>query len=607
MTRKITIVLLLLIATVIAWGQTTFTVNAPQRVAEGEKFAVTFRLKNGEGSGLKAPNINGCSLVFGPAVSSSKSFSVINGKTSSSSVYDYTYTFRADKAGTYTIGEASITVDGKKLTTRPVQITVVKGNPQSSNSSNQNSAAVDFDDISTQSAEKPVSANDVFVRIILSRNSAYEQEAVECTIKLYTKYSISSFFPTKQPSFDGFLIEELNLQPSLNQVEEFNGQRYMTAILKKCIIFPQKSGKLTINSGNYDINVVQYDNVNMGLFTVQNPRERKIQVSSNSASVNILPLPSPQPEGFNGAVGKFEVSTRIIGNNFRTNDPASLIYTITGTGNIKYIKEPVIDFPSEFEQYSPKMDVKTNIAGNSITGTATIEYTFVPQAVGDFVIGGDKFVYFDVDKKTYVTIDTPSYPVKVLKGNNDNVVTEKKDVKKKNEDILYIQTTHSNLSKTHGYILNEWWYWMAMLLPILILVGVVIVYRKNIRKSLDVQGMKLAKANKVARKRLKTAKRFMDNNNSEQFYEETLKALWGYLSDKLLIPVSQLSRDNVIQELKAFGADETTCTQLLQVLDDCEMARYTPDASHSRLEEEYDLTCEVIHNIEKIKRSKQGK
>lgn len=607
MTRKIIILFISFFIAFIACGQTSFTVNAPQRVAEGEKFAITFRLKNGEGTGLKAPNINGCTLMFGPAVSSSKSFSVINGKTSSSSVYDYTFTFRADKAGTYTIGEASIVVDGKKFTTRPMQLTVVKGNPQGGNSSNHQSTGVDFDDISTQSADKRVSANDVFVRIILSRNSAYEQEAVECTIKLYTKYSISSFFPTKQPSFDGFLIEELNIQPALNQVEEFNGQRYMTALLKKCIMFPQKSGKLTINSGNYDINVVQYDNVNMGLFSVQNPRERKIQVSSNSASVNILPLPSPQPAGFNGAVGKFEVSTRLIGNNFRTNEPSSLIYTISGIGNIKYIKEPVIDFPSEFEQYSPKMDVKTNVTGNNISGTATIEYTFVPQSVGDFVIGGDKFVYFDVDQKKYVTIDTPSYPVKVLKGVNDNSTVQKKDIKKKNEDILYISTSSSRLSKSHGFVLNELWYWMVMFLPVLVLLVSVVVYRKNIRKAMDVQGMKLAKANKVARRRLKTAKKFMDSNKSEQFYEETLKALWGYLSDKLLIPVSQLSRENVIQELKLFGADESTCNQLLQVLDDCEMARYTPSLSQSRLEEEYELTCEVIHNIEKIKRNKQGK
>ena len=198
-----------------------------------------------------------------------------------------------------------------------------------------------------------------------------------------------------QPSFDGFLIQELDIQPTLNEEEEYRGSRYMTAVLKKCIIFPQKSGKLTINSGNYDIKVVQYNNVNMGFFTVRDPQEREIKVKSNSASVDVKQLPFPQPEGFSGAVGSFTADTRLVGNTFRTNDAASLIYTIKGTGNIKYIKEPVIDFPDEFEQYTPKSDIQAEVSGQNVTGTMSVEYTFVPQSVGDFKIGGNKFIYFN--------------------------------------------------------------------------------------------------------------------------------------------------------------------------------------------------------------------
>ena len=172
------------------------------------------------------------------------------------------------------------------------------------------------------------------MRIILSKSKAYEQEAIECTIKLYTKYSISSFMSTTQPSFDGFLIEELDLKSSLNQIENYKGQNYMTAILKKCIIFPQKSGKLTINSGKYDITVVQYERVNLGFFSDTRPIEKKIKVSSNSATVNIDPLPLPQPDGFYGAVGKFSIDSKLQGTSFRTNEASSLIYTIKGTGNI---------------------------------------------------------------------------------------------------------------------------------------------------------------------------------------------------------------------------------------------------------------------------------
>ncbi|MDE5651299.1 MAG: BatD family protein, partial [Duncaniella sp.] len=386
----------------------SFTVKTPGRVFEGDKFPVTFRLTNADGSDLKVSQINGCTLLFGPSTSTSQSYQVVNGRASYTSAVEYTYYYRADKAGNFTIPAASILADGKRMSTKAVSFTVHERADRDKPASQR---PVDVDDVDTQTAGRRVNSDDVFVRIILSKSSAYEQEAIGCTIKLYTKYSISSFMPTKQPAFDGFLIQEVDVQPSLNEVESYNGQNYMTAVLKRCIIFPQKSGKLTINSGNYDISVIQYDNVNMGMFQVRQPKETKIKVSSNTGSIDIKPLPQPQPDGFTGAVGDFKIDSRLVGNSFRTNDPATLIYTISGTGNIKYVKEPVIDFPSEFEQYTPKSDIQTTVRGNDVTGTMTVEYTFVPQSVGDFTIGSDKFVYFNPQTRDYVTLTTPSYPI----------------------------------------------------------------------------------------------------------------------------------------------------------------------------------------------------
>ena len=399
----LTLLILLLSATVSAAGAVNFTVKAPGRVYEGDKFPVTFRLTNANGSDLKVAAIDGCTLLFGPSTSQSQSYSVVNGRAESSSAIEYTYYYRADKAGQFTIPAASVMADGKRYTTSPTTFKVHERAEQDRPASQR---PVAVDDIDTQAAGRKVNSDDVFVRIILSRSSAYEQEAIGCTIKLYTKYSISSFMPTRQPSFDGFLIQELDVQPALNEIETYRGQDYMTAILKRCIIFPQKSGKLTINSGNYDISVVQYDNVNMGMFQVRQPHETKIKVSSNTASIDILPLPTPKPEGFNGAVGSFTIDSRLVGNSFRTNDPATLIYTISGTGNVKYLKEPQIDFPSEFEQYTPKSDIQTSVSGNEVSGKMTIEYTFVPQTVGDFTIGSDKFVYFDPSRRDYVTMSS---------------------------------------------------------------------------------------------------------------------------------------------------------------------------------------------------------
>lgn len=576
-------------------------VNPPGRVAAGQKFSITFRLKNGEGTSLKVPQINGCKLLYGPSTSTSQSYQIINGSMSSSSTVDYTYIYRAEKEGTYNVGEASIVVDGKKLTSKPFSITVVAGN-NSQQSQGGSRPQVEYDDASTQTADRSVSANDVFVRIILSKSSAYEQEAIECTMKLYTKYTISSFLPTKMPSYDGFLIEELNVQPSLNEVETYNGQRYMTALLKKCIIFPQKSGKLTINSGNYDINVVQYDNVNMGFFTVQSPQERSIKVSSNSVSVNVLPLPNPKPEGFSGAVGKFSVESRLIGNSFRTNDPATLIYTISGTGNIKYLQEPKIDFPSEFEQYSPKSDIQASVSGNNVTGKMTIEYTFVPQSVGDFRIGGDKFVYFNPGTKEYVTLDTQGYNIKVAKGLSAPSDVEQKDIELKNTDIRHIHLGDKHPQKVHTFVVAQYWYWLIYVAVVAAMVAVVTLNRRNIKRMADVRGMKLAKANKVAKKRLKLAKQFIDKKEDEKFYDEMLRAVWGYLSDKLGIPASQLSRDNVASELGKIGASDELSAKFISVLDECEMSRYA-----SALVQPigvYEKATTAINELENLKTAK---
>lgn len=590
----LSILLIALTAAVSLHAQVSFTVKPPSRVYEGQRFPVTFRLTNAEGSDLKVSQINGCTLLYGPSVSTSQSYQVVNGRASSTSATEYTYYYKADKAGSFTIPGASVLADGKRYTTKAVSFTIHDIADANTPASQR---PVDVDDVDTQAAGRRVNSDDVFVRIILSKSSAYEQEAIGCTIKLYTKYSISSFMPTKQPSFDGFLIQEVDLQPALNQTETYNGQNYMTAVLKKCIIFPQKSGKLTINSGNYDISVVQYENVNMGMFQVRQPREAKIKVNSNSASIDITPLPQPQPEGFTGAVGKFEIDSRLVGNSFRTNDPATLIYTISGTGNIKYVKEPVIDFPTEFEQYTPKSDIQASVQGNDVIGSMTVEYTFVPQSVGDFTIGSDKFVYFNPQTRQYITLTTPSYPVKVAKGVSAPVTTDQKEVENKNSDIRHIYLGEKNPVKEHRMVVLQSWYWVLYLLLIAVTVILIFANRRKARLNADVLGQKTAKASKVARRRLKSAEGFMKSGDSEKFYEEMLRALWGYLSDKLAMPVSQLSRDNISATLASKGYSEESAGAIVSVLDDCEMARYTPDSS-SRMDEVFERGVNAINQIE---------
>lgn len=362
----------------------SFDVVQPRNVVEGNRFSLTFSLKNAQSdiTPPKGPALDGCTLLYGPATSTMQSYQVVNGVASSSASTDFTFTYRADKAGTVTVpgrhrhGRRQETHLASGHVHRPAArqdpAAGSAGNPAISQRQRQ------------QAGEFNVGKNDVLVRIILSRPQAYEQEAIECTIKLYTKYNISSFMPKTQPSFDGFLIEDLNVQAYLGEREHYNGDNYYTAVLKRCLLYPQRSGKLTINSGQYDLTVLRQIVINDWPFPRTVEEERHIQVNSNSASVEVLPLPQPQPAGFNGAVGRFSIDSRLVGNSFRTNEAANLIYTISGTGNIKYIKEPDIDFPSEFELYSPRTENNARVSGNNMTGTMTVEYTFVPQSVGNF-------------------------------------------------------------------------------------------------------------------------------------------------------------------------------------------------------------------------------
>lgn len=585
------------------FANVSFSINAPGRVQVGQKFAVILVLKNAEvsPSNLKTPQINGCKHIFGPTTTTFQSYQNINGRAESSSSVEYTYTYLAQTEGKQTIPSVSVTVNGKKYTTKASTITIAAADSKQQNPGQK--AGVSIDDISTQTSDKPIGSNDVIVRISTSRSTAYEQEAIECTIKLYTKYNIAEFMPITQPAFNGFLVEDLPIQSSLNARETLNGQEYATAVVKKCILFPQKSGKLTIVSGTYDLTVVQYDNINLSFYQAMKPRTNKIRVNSNSESVNVLPLPTPQPAGFNGAVGQFTAVSRLSTSTFRTNEPATLSYEVSGTGNIRYVKDPEIDFPTELEQYSPQHNVDAEVAGNNVKGKSVTEITFIPKETGNFTINVPDFVYFDPVKKEYVTIPGKKYDLKVSKGVSAPS-SDQQNVTSKNTDILFIKLGDKDQSKIVSFILTQWWYWLIYIFLIVAVVGVLVFNSVKSKRAADVAGLKMSKANRVARKRLHLARKYMEQHNAEGFYEELLRAVWGYLSDKLSIPVADLSRNSIESQLENRGADKATCLEFIRILDACEMARYTPSDQLGQIEGVYDSACEAINSLEKTKLSK---
>ena len=598
MLRHILLIFSTIFAVISAYGA-SFTVNAPRQVIKGNKFNITYSLENASGSGFKSPDVQGWKYLYGASMSQSMSSYSVNGKVTSSSSQSYTMTYKAEKEGTYTVGSATIVVDGKTYKTKPFKLQILPPDKSASNGSNQ-SQSVQVYDIDSQSTEKSVNKNDVFVRIILSKNSAYEQEGILCTIRLYTKYNIVSFMPTLQPSFNGFISQEIPITSQINRLENYKGENYMVADLKQCILFPQQTGKLSITSGNYNVTVVQYEMVRSIFGQMRRPVEKQIEIKSNNGTINISALPEPRPADFIGAVGSFKATAKMLNNNLKTNDSGTLRLTISGTGNLKNIKNPSVEFPSQFDVYDPQVTVDANPNGSSLLGSVTIDYAFVPQYVGKFTVKPITFSYYDINKKKYERVTLSGYDLNVAKGKfsgNSSVA----DLNQ-NKDILYIKRGDLKLHDINNVILYKWWYVFAYIVPFMLFALVLFYYRKLIKERANVTLMKTKKANKVATKRLKNARVLMGKNKTDEFYEELLRALWGYLSDKLAIPVSELNRDNIKNELDKYGVVESVIETAIDILDRCEFARYSSVKGENDMSNIYKEACELIDKIENTKR-----
>ena len=605
MLRKLIFTLAVLAITAVAnAADVSFSDDYPRQVVQGNKFQISFSLRNAEGNGFKAPEVGGCKLLYGPSKSSSYSSQWVNGVSSSSSSEEYTMVYRADQAGKYTVGAATVSVGGKQYSTKPFTIEILPPDRSAQQGNNRGSQSVQIDNANTQTAGKQVSSKDLFVRIILSKSNVYEQEAVVCTIKLYTKYQISQFIANIQPSYNGFLIEELPVSPNLNEIEHVNGENYMVAELKKCILFPQQSGKLTITSGTYDVTVVQYEQFRTPFGIMRQPVEKQLQVKSNTSSVNILPLPEPKPASFNGAVGNFTVSTEIKPQVLKTYEAATYSYIIRGSGNIKYLKSPTIGFPSQFDVYDPQNNINAKPSGSTVSGTVTIDYTFIPQFVGKYEIPGTEFTYFNPATRKYETLTTQKYDLTVAKGSGAASQAPKGGIEQKNRDILHIKTGDLHLKQEHSYAVEGFGYWLWYIVPLLLLAAVLFYYRKALKARSDMQLMRTKRANKVAQKRLRAAKQWMRAGDKNKFYAEVLTALWGYLSDKIQIPVSELNKENISAELTNYGANDEVIAAVIEVLNNCEFAQYAPELSGNDMESIYSAAADAMDQLENTKRKK---
>ena len=573
----------------------TFELLKPRNVVEGRNFNITYRLVNAEGNAPEAPELAGCTLLYGPAVSTMASTQIVNGRLSSSSSVDYTFTYRADQAGHVEIPAAAIRTDNGTLRSQGASFEILPADRDGSSNSIDRPA---------QQSVQNVDADDLLVRVFFSKNTVYEQEPVVATIKVYTKFDISAFIPTVQPAFEGFLTEELEVSPEVS-IENYNGQNYHCAVLKRLLLYPQRSGRLSVNSGSYDVTIVQHEILNMGFFRTSRPVERQITTTSNAASLNVRPLPQPAPEGFAGAVGQFSAATSLDPEVMRTNEASVYSYTITGTGNIKFLSPTQMSFPASVESYTPRTEVDTRLiaGGANMSGTYRTDFTIVPTEVGNFVIEGKPLVFFNPSDGKYHTVEVPDMPIRVLRGTGAAAAPAPTEIDAHIDDILHIRPSDIVAQNAEiNYAYSSPLYWLAYVLLLIILLGTIFLYRRNIRLRSDVAGRRLAKAGRVAQRRLKQARSAMDAKDSDSFYASLASAMWGYISDKLGIAPSQLTRENVAGKLESYGVSSEGTKDILDVLDSCEMARFTPMGSSEEMADIYARAAAAVAAVENGKK-----
>lgn len=586
----------------------SFKVSAPNAVAKGDVFRLEYILENARGQGLKAPSsINGFEILYGPVLQTSQNVSIYNGKRIESSTQSYRFTLSAIAEGTYTIPAATITADGKTYTSNSVQIKVLP--PDKTKQAQQGqSGARPAPSTATRSGN--VSASDAFIRVIPSKTKIREQEAFVVTFRFYTTLDVIDVGKIEFPEFEGFMVEDQDLPPTRQlKMEHYNGRNYNVINLRRVLLFPQRSGKMTIPSGK--IEMVFRVRSGQTVETFFGPQyvmtETKKTLTTAPLSINVNALPQGKPDNFSNGVGNFSMSQSITGTDIKANDPVTITLRISGTGNMKLLKNPELILPKDFESYDPKITNQLNFTDNGLSGTRTIEYLFIPRYQGKYKVPPLELSYFDTRSNSYKTLSTPEYTLNVAKDPNAgaNAATSftQSDVLAE-QDIRYIKTGKPGFVSASDFLAGSTAYWLWYIVPFLLFVVAFIMYRKQIKENADVIGMKTKRANKVAVRRLKQAKKHLQAQAKEKFYEEVLRATWGYLSDKLVIPVANLNRDNVEAEMAAYGAEKDLTERFIYILDTCEFARYAPVESDTAMDELYATTVDAIGEMENRKKLK---
>ena len=607
MKRKIFLLSLLMLSTLITRADepVRFTASAPSTVVMDRPFQLVYTVNSASGRDLRVPEITSFDILAGPFTSTSSSIQIINGRQTSSESNSYTYTLQAKKTGTFTISSASIIVGGQKFNSNGVSIKVLPAdaNPSKSQGNQGNGRAA-------SAGSQSISGDNIFIKTNVSKTNVYEQEAILVTYKLYTLLDVVGCNPKKMLDFNGFMKQDIQLpQNKQFTLENYNGKNYTSVVLYQFLLYPQHAGELTIDKWNFEAmiqvrNKAQVRSIFDDFFDSYTNVSKIIAAPAVKINVNALPM--NKPASFSGTVGRFNLNASISGTQVKSNDAVTIKMNIAGAGNMKLIKTPVIKFPDGFETYDPKVTNNFKTTTTGVTGTKSIEYMFIPRHSGNYKIPSAEFSYFDTETKTYKILRTPEYDLQVAKGEGGESpivagnYVDKQDVKQLGKDIRYIQTDSIVVSKEEEPLFGTIICWLLYLIPLLISLLLFVFFRKQVIENANSTLVRNKRANKIAQKRLKIAQKLLNDGNKDKFYEEVLKAVWSYLSDKLAIPVATLTKDNVELELTKCNVSATIISQFIDILNTCEFARFAPGSGQQEMGNLYNEAVQTISDLEDI-------
>lgn len=585
-------------------------VSTPSRVEAGENFRVSFKVTTQDvddfRSGLHSTDV--VEVIAGPYTSSESSFQMVNGHTSSSSSITYTYTLYAAKSGVYNIPAAHARVGGKQISSRPAKVTVV-GSAQGRGNNSPKMHEDDNYQPHMKAAGSAISGRDLFIKVSANKKKVYEQEPILLTYKVYTLVDLTQL-EGKMPELTGFHTQEIPLpQQKSFHIERVNGKPYRTVTWSQYVMYPQMTGKMEIPSITFKGIVVQQNRSVDPFEAFFNGGSGYVEVKRNivapSIKIDVLPLPH-KPANFSGGVGKFNISAQLNKNELKAGDPLSLRIVVGGIGNLKLIKQPVVNFPKDWDKYDPKVTDKTKLTSNGLEGNMIYDILAVPRNQGHYTIPPVELTYYDTSLNQYKTIKTQSFEIEVAKGDGSrsSVVDYSKDQPK---DIKDIKKGEAELHSVDNFFFGSVGYLMSLLIPFAAFVALLVIFRKRAIDNADLVKMKGKKANKIATKRLRQANKLMLAGKTNEFYDEVLRALWGYVGDKLNMPAEKLSRENISEKLQSHNVDDNIISKFLSAIDDCEMMRFAPGDPEGNMNKTFESAMTAIMEIENVMKKKSNK